>query len=209
MQTPSSFLADHGILESEFDVESMLEQMASQAETAARAPFIAPAVFKEQKMQMDSRHQILSRLEVADEARFRLANSDQGLTGALPIFMMPASVSRARIEAASVIRCAPADNIPKERFKAAPPRVAPDLESLDYASLDDLLAEIQLKTVERRESERLLAIQEKLDRKLSVRLAKLFKAGAAKTTEAITAFSNRSIHLCQAVSMEVTKRSEA
>lgn len=209
MQTPSPFLCDHGILESEFDVESMLEQMASQAETAARVPFIAPVVYHEQKMRMDSRHQILPKLEVADEARLRLAHSDQGLTGALPIFAMPASISRARIDAVSVVRRTPSEDIPKERFKAAPPKVAPDFDSIDYASLDDLLAEIQQRTVERMEAERLLAIQEKLDKKLSARLAKRFKAITAKTTGAIAAFSKLKGALCQAVSMDFTKRSEA
>ncbi len=46
MQSPASFLHAYAILESEFDADSMLDQLASQKETAARAPFMAPAYLR-------------------------------------------------------------------------------------------------------------------------------------------------------------------
>lgn len=148
MQSPSSFRLAHGILESdlEFDADSMLEQLASQKETAARTPFMAPAFLREQMTRMEWRNKVLNEVEVAETNRFKVGNGFDGqdATGALPVFTKPANITRSRIEAVDVVRRSPLE-CPKERFRGLPEKRSDIRECIDYASLSDLLEEIQLK----------------------------------------------------------------
>jgi len=154
MQSPSSFRA-HGraanvlepVLDSEFDIEEMLEQLASQKETAARAPFMAPAFLEEQISRMDEmriRDTVLQEVEIAETNRFRVCNDSQELTAAMPAFRRSANATRSKIEALDVMRRSPLET-PKERYKGLPAKRSEIREVIDYASLNDLLEEIQLK----------------------------------------------------------------
>jgi hypothetical protein len=148
MQSPSSFRFAAGILESdqEFDADSMLEQLASQKETAARAPFMAPAFIREQMTRMEWRNKVLDQVEVAEANKFRVGNGYDGqdATGALPVFTKTANITRPRIEAVDVVRRSPLE-CPKERYRGLPEKRSDIRECIDYASLSDLLEEIQLK----------------------------------------------------------------
>ncbi|MCC7531941.1 MAG: hypothetical protein IT342_25790 [Candidatus Melainabacteria bacterium] len=146
MQSPASFLHAYAILESEFDADSMLEQLASQKETAARAPFMAPAFLREQITRMQWRNKILNEIEVAETNRFKVGNGHNGqdMTGALPVFTKPANITRSRIEALDVLRKSPLE-CPKERYRGLPEKRSDIRECIDYASLSDLLEEIQFK----------------------------------------------------------------
>ncbi len=144
MQSPSSFLAAHQILESEFDAESMLEQLASQKETAARAPFMAPAFLREHMTRMEWRQAVLNKVEVAETNRFNVALDNQEMTGAMPVFRRAASVTRSKIDAIDVLRRSPLET-PKERYKGLPEKRSDLRECIDYASLSDLLADMQFR----------------------------------------------------------------
>ncbi len=146
MQSPASFLHAYAILESEFDADSMLDQLASQKETAARAPFMAPAYLREQMTRMEWRNKVLNEIEVAETNRFKVGNGHDGqdMTGALPVFTKPANITRSRIEAVDVLRRSPLE-CPKERYRGLPEKRSDLRECIDYASLSDLLAEMQLK----------------------------------------------------------------
>ena len=148
MQSPSSFRFAAGILESdlEFDADSMLEQLASQKETAARTPFMAPALIREQMTRMEWRNQVLNEIEIAETNKFRVGNGYDGqdATGALPVFTKPANITRSKIEAVDVVRHSPLE-CPKERYRGLPEKRSDLRECVDYASLSDLLEEIQLR----------------------------------------------------------------
>jgi hypothetical protein len=150
MQSPSFVRMDEIAtldIDSEFDAEAMLEQLASQKETAARAPFMAPAFLKEQMSRMDNMRacgSALQEVEFAETNRFRVAHDTQEMTGAMPVFRKIANVSRPRIDAVDVLRRSPLE-CPKERFKGLPEKRSDIREVIDYASLSDLLEEIQFK----------------------------------------------------------------
>ncbi len=148
MQSPSSFHAACAILEpeleAEFDAEAMLEQLASQKETAARVPFMAPAFIREQISRMEWRQSALKEVEVCDSNRFKVSHDSQEMTGAMPIFRKSANISRSKIDPVSVLRRSP-NHCPKERYKGLPEKRSDLRECVDYASLNDMLAEIQLK----------------------------------------------------------------
>jgi hypothetical protein len=134
-------------LDAEFDAEAMLEQLASQKETAARAPFIAPAFLREQMSRMNNMRATgtaLQAVEIAETNRFKVTHDTQELTGAMPVFRKIANVSRPRIDAVDVLRRSPLE-CPKERYKGLPDKRSDIREVIDYASLSDLLEEIQFK----------------------------------------------------------------
>lgn len=149
MQSPSSFHAANALLEpefeAEFDADAMLEQLASQKETAARAPFMAPAFLREQMSRMEWRDSLLQEVEIAETNKFRVGyDTPQDLTGAMPVFRKAANVSRSKIDPVDVLRRRP-DECPKERYKGLPEKRSDLRECIDYASLNDLLEEIQFK----------------------------------------------------------------
>lgn len=190
MQSPASFLAVHGISESEldmeFDAEAMLQQLASQKETAARAPFMAPALIREQMMRMELRQAMLRDVEIAEDNRFKVAHDSQDMTGAMPVFRKAASVTRSKIDPVNVVRQSPFDT-PKERFRGLPARRSQLRECIDYASLSELLAEIQMKQSTKDElvSQNELSLLDDMASRFSTELPRVARSGAQSLMETL------------------------
>ncbi len=184
MQSPASFLHAYAILESEFDADSMLAQLASQKETAARAPFMAPAFLREQITRMEWRNKVLNEIEVAETNRFKVGNGHDGqdMTGALPVFTKPANITRSRIEAVDVLRKSPLE-CPKERYRGLPEKRSDIRECIDYASLSDLLEEIQFKQMGIAYFEQEPVDQEEMACRFSTDLPKIAKTATDSLVE--------------------------
>lgn len=185
MQSPSSLHAAYALvqdMEAEFDAEAMLEQLASQKETAARVPFMAPALLREQMSRMEWRGSALKEVEVCDNNKFRVTLDQQEMTGAMPVFRKAASVSRSRIDAVDVLRQSPLA-CPKERYKGLPERRSDIREVIDYASLSDLLEEIQFKKLGIAYFDQASLDKEEMACRFSTNLPKIAKTAGQRVSE--------------------------
>ena len=185
MQSPSSFHAAYALvqdMETEFDAEAMLEQLASQKETAARVPFMAPALLREQMSRMEWRGSALREVEVCDSNKFRVTRESQEMTGAMPVFRKAANVSRSKIEAVDVLRQSPLA-CPKERFKGLPEKRSDIREVIDYASLSDLLEEIQFKKLGISYFDEPSLDQDEMASRFSTNLPKIAKSASQRASE--------------------------